>query len=71
MTIQEKKGRLKGLTLAYLGDSNNNVTHSLLFGCAKMGMNIRIGCPAGRRVRARQEGAQRGASGSARRPARR
>jgi ornithine carbamoyltransferase len=47
MTIQEKKGRLKGLTLAYLGDSNNNVTHSLLFGCAKMEMNIRIGCPPG------------------------
>ena len=47
MTIQEKKGRLKGLTLAYLGDSNNNVTHSLLFGCSKMEMNIRIGCPPG------------------------
>ena len=47
MTIHEKKGRLKGLTLAYLGDSNNNVTHSLLFGCAKMEMNIRIGCPSG------------------------
>lgn len=47
MTIQEKKGRLQGLTLAYLGDSNNNVTHSLLYGCTKMGMNIRIGCPEG------------------------
>ena len=47
MTIQEKKGRLQGLTLAYLGDSNNNVTHSLLYGCPKMGMNIRVGCPAG------------------------
>ncbi len=47
MTIREKKGRLKGLTLAYLGDSNNNVTHSLLYGCTKMEMNIRIGCPAG------------------------
>lgn len=47
MTIEEKKGRLKGLTLAYLGDSNNNVTHSLLFGCAKVGMHMRVGCPAG------------------------
>ncbi len=47
MTIQEKKGRLKGLTLAYLGDSNNNVTHSLLYGCSKMEVNIRVGCPAG------------------------
>ncbi len=47
MTSREKKGRLKGLTLAYLGDSNNNVTHSLLYGCTKMEMNIRIGCPEG------------------------
>ena len=47
MTIEEKKGRLKGLTLAYLGDSNNNVTHSLLYGCAKVGMHVRVGCPPG------------------------
>ena len=47
LTIREHKGRLAGLTLAYLGDGNNNVTHSLLFGCAKAGMNIRVGCPAG------------------------
>ena len=47
-TIQEKKGALKGLTLAYLGDSFNNVTHSLLFGCSKVGMNIHIGCPPGK-----------------------
>jgi len=46
-TIREKKGGLKGLTLAYLGDGNNNVTHSLLFGCAKVGMTIRVGCPPG------------------------
>jgi ornithine carbamoyltransferase len=47
MTAQEKKGRLKGLKLAYFGDGNNNVTHSLLFGCTKMGMHISIGCPKG------------------------
>ncbi len=46
-TIREKKGALKGLKLAYLGDGNNNVTHSLLFGCAKMGMHISVGCPKG------------------------
>ncbi len=46
-TIREKKGELKGLTLAYLGDGNNNVTHSLLLGCSKMGMHIRVGCPEG------------------------
>lgn len=46
-TIREKKGRLKGLKLAYLGDGNNNVTHSLLFGCAKFGIDISVGCPKG------------------------
>ena len=46
-TILEKKGRMKGLKLAYLGDSNNNVTHSLLFGCTKVGMHISVGCPKG------------------------
>ena len=46
-TIREKKDRLQGLKLAYLGDGNNNVTHSLLFGCAKVGMHISVGCPPG------------------------
>lgn len=46
-TIMEKKGRLKGLKLAFLGDGHNNITHSLMFGCAKVGMNISIGCPEG------------------------
>ncbi|MBU0677433.1 MAG: ornithine carbamoyltransferase [Verrucomicrobia bacterium] len=46
-TIKEMKGRLAGLKLAYLGDANNNVTHSLMFGCALTGMNISIGCPVG------------------------
>jgi len=47
MTIAEHKGELKGRTLAYCGDSNNNVTHSLIYGCALAGVNIRVGCPAG------------------------
>ncbi len=47
LTIQEKKGSLKGLTLAYLGDGHNNVTHSLMYGCSKIGMNIRVGSPKG------------------------
>ncbi|MBI9020997.1 MAG: ornithine carbamoyltransferase [Verrucomicrobia bacterium] len=47
LTIQEKKGDLKGLTLAYLGDGFNNVTHSLMHGCTKVGMNIRVGSPKG------------------------
>lgn len=45
LTIMEKKGRLNGLTLAYIGDCRNNVTYSLMHGCAKVGMNIRVGCP--------------------------
>jgi ornithine carbamoyltransferase len=47
LTIQEHKQGLKGRTLCFLGDGNNNVTHSLLFGCAMTGMNIRVGCPSG------------------------
>lgn len=47
-TIAEHKGRLAGLKLAYLGDSFNNVTHSLLFACPKMGLHLSIGCPAGK-----------------------
>jgi len=43
-TIYEKKGRLSGLKLAYIGDGNN-VAHSLLFGCSKVGMNITLACP--------------------------
>ena len=45
-TIYEKKGRLSGLKLAYVGDGNN-VAHSLLFGCSKVGMDIVLGCPKG------------------------
>ena len=48
MTIKEKKGDFKTLNLTYLGDSNNNVTHSLMYGCAKVGMNITVGCPEGK-----------------------
>lgn len=45
-TIKEKKG-LDNLKLSYLGDANNNVTHSLLFGCSILGIDISIGCPQG------------------------
>jgi ornithine carbamoyltransferase len=46
MTIDEKKGRLAGLVVAYVGDGNN-VAHSLLEGCAMMGITCRIAAPAG------------------------
>ncbi|MCJ7704032.1 MAG: ornithine carbamoyltransferase, partial [Desulfobacterales bacterium] len=43
-TVYEKKGRLDGLKLAYVGDGNN-VAHSLIDGCSKVGMNIVLACP--------------------------
>jgi ornithine carbamoyltransferase len=49
-TIYEKKGRLKGLTLAYIGDGNN-VAHSLMLAAALVGMNFRITSPEGYQVR--------------------
>ncbi|HNR93598.1 MAG TPA: ornithine carbamoyltransferase [Kiritimatiellia bacterium] len=55
LTISEKKGRLAGLTLSYFGDSNNNVTHSILFGGALFGMHVRVGCPAGEKFSPRPD----------------
>ncbi len=46
MTVRELKGDLRGRTLVYLGDGNN-VTHSLLLGCAKGGMHVRVATPPG------------------------
>ena len=46
LTVQEEFGTCKGLTMTYLGDGNN-VAHSLILGCALMGMNVRIATPAG------------------------
>lgn len=43
-TIYEKKGELKGLTIAYVGDGNN-VANSLLLGAALTGINFRIASP--------------------------
>jgi ornithine carbamoyltransferase len=45
-TIREKKGRLKGMKIAYVGDGNN-VANSLIEGAAKMGMVISLACPSG------------------------
>lgn len=46
-TIRERRGRLAGLTLAYLGDGANNMAHSYLLAGANAGMHIRIGTPDG------------------------
>jgi ornithine carbamoyltransferase len=50
-TITEKKGEIKGLTLAYVGDGNN-MAHSLMFIGAKTGVSVRIVCPKGYEPRA-------------------
>ncbi len=46
LTVQEAFGTCKGLTMTYLGDGNN-VAHSLILGCALVGMNVRIATPEG------------------------
>lgn len=45
-TIREKFQRLEGINLAYVGDGNN-VCHSLLYGCSKVGININVVTPKG------------------------
>lgn len=45
-TILQKRGRLAGLKLAYIGDGNN-MANSLVEACAKTGMNISLACPKG------------------------
>jgi ornithine carbamoyltransferase len=44
LTIKEKFGSLKGLKLAYVGDGNN-MAHSLLIACSKLGLHISVGAP--------------------------
>lgn len=50
LTIFEKKGKLEGLTLSFVGDGNN-VSHSLLLATALTGVNFRIASPQGYRVK--------------------
>ncbi len=58
LTVREKKGALRGITLAYVGDGNN-VANSLAFAGAMAGMHMRFASPAGyevpERVRAQAE----------------
>lgn len=46
MTILEKKGRLKGISLAYIGDGNN-VANSLIEAASRMTIHLTIACPKG------------------------
>jgi ornithine carbamoyltransferase len=46
MTIKEKKKKLAGLKIAWIGDGNN-VCNSMIYGCAKVGIDINIATPKG------------------------
>ncbi|NQD65914.1 ornithine carbamoyltransferase [Bacillus haikouensis] len=46
LTIYEVKGNLAGLKVVYIGDGNN-VAHSFVILCAKLGMDVVISCPKG------------------------
>jgi ornithine carbamoyltransferase len=45
-TIQERVGRLDGVTLAYIGDGNN-MCHALMSGAVKLGVAMRVATPQG------------------------
>ncbi len=46
LTMQEQKGKLKGLKVAWVGDGNN-VCNSLMLGCATLGSHFRAAVPPG------------------------
>ncbi|WP_269929031.1 ornithine carbamoyltransferase [Kocuria massiliensis] len=68
ITVRERFGRTRGLTMAYVGDSANNMANSYLLGGATAGMNVRVAGPEGHLPRpeileaARERGRQTGAS---------
>ena len=46
MTVKEKKKKLEGLKIAWIGDGNN-VCNSMIYGCAKTSVDISIATPKG------------------------
>ena len=44
-TIWERKGKLEGLKMAYLGDGASNMANSLMMACKLAGMTFAIGAP--------------------------
>jgi len=66
-TVREVKGRLKGLKLCYVGDGNN-VSHSLMFAGARLGVHVTVACPEGHKPKphaiehAREDAKQTGGS---------
>ena len=45
-TVSEKFGMVSGLKMVYMGDGSNNMAHSLMHGCAKVGMDLTICTPS-------------------------
>jgi len=45
MSILEKKGRLRGVKLAFIGDGSDNVLNSLLVSGSKLGLHITVASP--------------------------
>ncbi|MEM4272591.1 MAG: ornithine carbamoyltransferase [Candidatus Bilamarchaeaceae archaeon] len=45
MTVIEKKGRIKGLKVVYLGDCGFNMFHSTMIGFSKLGADVVGSCP--------------------------
>jgi len=41
-TIKEKKHTLKGLKFVFVGDGNDNLTHSYMLGCILVGMDVTV-----------------------------
>ncbi len=46
-TVRERRGRLAGLKLAYVGDAANNMAHSYALGGAVAGMHVTLAGPPG------------------------
>ncbi len=44
LTVKEKFGKWRGLKLAFVGDGNN-VAHSLMLTCTRLGMDFALACP--------------------------
>jgi ornithine carbamoyltransferase len=45
LTFEELKGNIKGKTIAWLGDGDNNMSYSFIEASAKFNFNFNIGCP--------------------------
>lgn len=67
LTLHQRFGKLKGLTLSYIGDGNN-VLHSLLLLAPFLGVNVHYACPGGYQPNAKilERAMARASSGGAR-----